>query len=104
MLGDDCVTAERMAKHLFEWCHARWPEVTAVRVSETPEDMGGVPAVSDESPLRVSEIFGPTIQGEGALIGVPTVFVRTWRLRFPLRRGATACTPWKAPIARAGSR
>ncbi|PKQ12177.1 MAG: 7-carboxy-7-deazaguanine synthase QueE [Alphaproteobacteria bacterium HGW-Alphaproteobacteria-1] len=37
--------------------------------------MGGIPAVSD--PIRVSEIFGPTIQGEGALIGVPTVFVRT---------------------------
>ena len=29
------------------------------------------------SDIRVSEIFGPTIQGEGALIGVPTVFVRT---------------------------
>ncbi|MBO9402268.1 7-carboxy-7-deazaguanine synthase QueE [Shimia sp. R9_3] len=27
--------------------------------------------------LRVVEIFGPTIQGEGALIGEPTVFVRT---------------------------
>lgn len=26
--------------------------------------------------IRVSEIFGPTIQGEGALIGLPTVFVR----------------------------
>jgi len=26
--------------------------------------------------LRVSEIFGPTIQGEGALIGQPTVFIR----------------------------
>jgi 7-carboxy-7-deazaguanine synthase len=26
--------------------------------------------------LKVSEIFGPTIQGEGALIGMPTVFVR----------------------------
>ncbi len=26
--------------------------------------------------LRISEIFGPTIQGEGALIGEPTVFVR----------------------------
>ncbi|KQO83600.1 7-carboxy-7-deazaguanine synthase QueE [Rhizobium sp. Leaf262] len=30
-----------------------------------------------ESPIRISEIFGPTIQGEGLLIGVPTVFVRT---------------------------
>ncbi len=29
------------------------------------------------SKIRISEIFGPTIQGEGALIGEPTVFVRT---------------------------
>jgi len=27
--------------------------------------------------ILISEIFGPTIQGEGALIGKPTVFVRT---------------------------
>ncbi|MEF0941748.1 7-carboxy-7-deazaguanine synthase QueE [Rhizobium sp. BR 362] len=30
-----------------------------------------------ETTIRVSEIFGPTIQGEGVLIGLPTVFVRT---------------------------
>lgn len=30
-----------------------------------------------ETQIRVSEIFGPTIQGEGVLIGLPTVFVRT---------------------------
>ena len=30
-----------------------------------------------QSKIRISEIFGPTIQGEGALIGQPTVFVRT---------------------------
>lgn len=29
------------------------------------------------STIRISEIFGPTVQGEGALIGKPTVFVRT---------------------------
>jgi 7-carboxy-7-deazaguanine synthase len=28
-------------------------------------------------PILVSEIFGPTIQGEGALVGRPTIFVRT---------------------------
>ena len=39
--------------------------------------MGGVSALSDKHLIRVSEIFGPTIQGEGALIGQPTVFVRT---------------------------
>jgi 7-carboxy-7-deazaguanine synthase len=33
--------------------------------------------VTLEANIRVSEIFGPTIQGEGALIGHPTVFVRT---------------------------
>jgi 7-carboxy-7-deazaguanine synthase len=33
--------------------------------------------VTSEANIRVSEIFGPTIQGEGALIGHPTVFVRT---------------------------
>ena len=30
-----------------------------------------------ETQIRISEIFGPTIQGEGMLIGLPTVFVRT---------------------------
>ena len=33
--------------------------------------------MSRDETIRVSEIFGPTIQGEGALIGLPTVFVRT---------------------------
>lgn len=32
---------------------------------------------SETREIRVSEIFGPTIQGEGVLIGLPTVFVRT---------------------------
>lgn len=27
--------------------------------------------------IIISEIFGPTVQGEGAMIGLPTVFVRT---------------------------
>ncbi len=27
--------------------------------------------------IQICEIFGPTIQGEGALIGLPTIFVRT---------------------------
>lgn len=34
--------------------------------------------MSTQTPtIRISEIFGPTIQGEGTLIGLPTVFVRT---------------------------
>lgn len=33
--------------------------------------------MSAEGVIRVSEIFGPTIQGEGVLIGEPTVFVRS---------------------------
>lgn len=37
VLGDDCVTSERLAKHLYDWCAARWPETAAVKVSETPK-------------------------------------------------------------------
>lgn len=37
VLGDDNVTAERLAKHLFDWSLERWSEVTALRVSETPK-------------------------------------------------------------------
>jgi 7-carboxy-7-deazaguanine synthase len=33
--------------------------------------------VNTEKKVMVSEIFGPTIQGEGAMIGVKTMFVRT---------------------------
>ncbi len=30
-------TAENLARHFFDWCRARWPEVSAVKVSETPK-------------------------------------------------------------------
>lgn len=30
-------TAENMAKHFYDWCKSRWPETTAVKVSETPK-------------------------------------------------------------------
>lgn len=30
-------TAERLAQHFHDWCLARWPETSAVRVSETPK-------------------------------------------------------------------
>lgn len=30
-------TAENLAKCWFDWCVERWPEVVAVRVSETPK-------------------------------------------------------------------
>jgi 7-carboxy-7-deazaguanine synthase len=33
--------------------------------------------VSGAATINICEIFGPTIQGEGALLGLPTVFVRT---------------------------
>lgn len=41
--------------------------------------MGGISSASRRviMSIRISEIFGPTIQGEGALIGEPTIFVRT---------------------------
>lgn len=37
VLGDDGVTAEQLARWLYGWCRGQWPEVTAVRVSETPK-------------------------------------------------------------------
>jgi len=37
VLGDDCVTAERLARHFFDWCREAWPETVAVRVRETPK-------------------------------------------------------------------
>ena len=37
VLGDECTTAERLARHLYDWARARWPEVSAVSVSETPK-------------------------------------------------------------------
>ena len=37
VLGHDMTTAETLAKWLYDWCKSRWPEVAAVRVSETPK-------------------------------------------------------------------
>jgi len=36
IFGPHGTTAEHLAKHFYDWCKARWPEVTAARVSETP--------------------------------------------------------------------
>jgi len=37
VLGDDNTTAECIAKHFYDWCKDKWPEVCAVRVKETPK-------------------------------------------------------------------
>ncbi|PIE83354.1 MAG: 6-carboxytetrahydropterin synthase QueD [Candidatus Contendobacter odensis] len=37
VLGDDCVTAEQIARYFYDWCKSKWPEVTAVCVRETPK-------------------------------------------------------------------
>ncbi|QFT33991.1 6-carboxy-5,6,7,8-tetrahydropterin synthase [Labrenzia sp. THAF82] len=37
VLGDECVSAEAMARYFYDWCHQRWPETSAVRVKETPK-------------------------------------------------------------------
>lgn len=36
IFGDNGTAAEQLAKFFYDWCKSRWPEVTAVRVSETP--------------------------------------------------------------------
>ncbi len=37
VFGHNSVTAEFLAQTLYEWCAARWPETSAVKVSETPK-------------------------------------------------------------------
>lgn len=37
VLGDDCVTAEQLAKYLFDWAKSRWQQVSAVTICETPK-------------------------------------------------------------------
>lgn len=37
IFGDAYVTAEHLAHRFFTWCRNRWPEVSAVQVSETPK-------------------------------------------------------------------
>lgn len=39
ILGDENITAEQIAKHFYDWCKAKWPEVSAVRVRETPKSI-----------------------------------------------------------------
>ena len=34
---DFATTAENLAKYLFDWAYAKWSQVTAVRISETPK-------------------------------------------------------------------
>lgn len=37
VFGHDRTTSEAIAKWIYDWCRARWPEVISVRVSETPK-------------------------------------------------------------------
>ena len=39
VLGDKDVTTELVAKHFYDWSKERWPEVSAIRVKETPKTM-----------------------------------------------------------------
>jgi 6-pyruvoyltetrahydropterin/6-carboxytetrahydropterin synthase len=36
VLGHERTTSEVIGQWLYDWCKGRWPEVVAVRVSETP--------------------------------------------------------------------
>ena len=62
------------------------------------------PTTASDAKIRVSEIFGPTIQGEGVLIGLPTVFVRTGGCDYRCSLGATACTQSTPNTAMTGRR
>src|ERR1700731_950459 len=58
----------------------RWPPYGSARRHAVGPNTGHERRPSAQAMnerIRISEIFGPTIQGEGPLIGRPTVFVRT---------------------------
>ena len=37
VFGHDRVTSEFLARHIFDWCRARLPQTSSVKVSETPK-------------------------------------------------------------------
>jgi 6-pyruvoyltetrahydropterin/6-carboxytetrahydropterin synthase len=37
VFGHDQTTTEVICRWLYDWCKSRWPEVSAVRVAETPD-------------------------------------------------------------------
>ena len=37
VLGHNQATFERLAEYFYDWCLPLWPEVSAVKVSETPK-------------------------------------------------------------------
>ena len=39
VFGDSATTAEQLAHIFYSWCVQRWPQVSAVSVSETPKSM-----------------------------------------------------------------
>ena len=83
-------SAERIAWWLFEWCKGHLGDevaghLVAVRVSETPAHVGRVPAQPLTATLAVSEVFGPTFQGEGAFLGQRAGFVRLARCNLDCR-------------------
>src|ERR1700722_852144 len=60
-----------MAVRLVQTALARSGRGSGLR---NARDLRRIPAMNR---ILISEIFGPTVQGEGPLIGRPTVFVRT---------------------------
>lgn len=37
ILGNDETTSEKLAKYFYDWCKKRWPETSAIMISETPK-------------------------------------------------------------------
>lgn len=86
-------TAENMCRYILWLLFTNKLPVDSVTLHETEtsfaeariEDMcpdefssAGAQEINTSLTLPISEIFGPTIQGEGALVGKKTIFLRTW--------------------------
>lgn len=63
-------TAKNPARHFHDWCKALAGNRGNPRVGNA-KNLRGVSTMT----LRIAELLGPTLQGEGTLMGEPTVFI-----------------------------
>ena len=54
VLGDDNTTAENLAKFIFDWAILKWPELTEVRISETPKTWASYTLTAPSTPSTPS--------------------------------------------------
>ena len=59
--GMEFTSSEYVAKHLYDWAKARWPEVSAIRIYETPQNNGGVSGGMNKADTSLPGLSGQPI-------------------------------------------